>query len=311
MTRVLIQLISRVVLVCGLNVALALGIGRVLPPEPELLFSAAYNLSDLNIYRMNMVRQITAAVTRNPANEFSPVWSPDGQHLVYASDRNGPYTIYISDAAGRDEYRLVESEGNQYNPAWSPDGRQIAYINEEKGYGEIMLYDIASATAQSMTDSSRTHVNPMWSPDGKSITFVSDLDERWNTKIYTVDIVSRVITPILVGSATNPIWSPDGRYLLYISGYEKPNLYIWDNNTQKSDVLYTGEFVSNDTPAWSEDGRSIIFAALTANGNYGLFELPVGDCLQQTVTCAAQLLTPIPAFYRSPSWKPTQTASHQ
>ncbi len=311
MTRVLVQLITRVSLVCIMTVALALGIGRFLALEPELLFSAAYSLSDLNIYRMNMVRHMTAAVTRNPANDFSPAWSPDGQHLAYVSDRNGLYTIYISDAAGHGEYRLIESESNQYNPVWSPDGRQIAYVNEEKGYGEIMLYDMASGTAQSMTDSYRTHVNPVWAPDGKSITFVSDLDERWNTKIYTVDIVSRIITPILVGSATNPIWSPDGRYLLYISGYEKPNLYIWDNNAQKADVLYTGDFVSNDTPAWSEDGHSVLFSAITTYGNYGLYELPVADCLQQAATCMTQLLTPIPAFYRSPSWKPTQASSHQ
>jgi Tol biopolymer transport system component len=306
MTRFLISLISRMSLGCACIVLLVMAFGHILPPEPEILFTASFNLRDLEVYRMSLPRQFTVAVTHNPANDFLPEWSPDGQQIAFVSDRDGNYSIYVTDAEGQNTHRLIESNSNQYNPVWSPDGKSIAYINEVGGYGGVMLYDLATGITQALTDTYRTHVNPAWSPDGKSVTFVSDLDERWNTKIYSVDVASHVVTPILVGSAVNPIWSPDGRYLLYTTGYEKVYLYLWDRILQKASLLYDGNFISNDTPAWSADGRSIIYTAFSTNGNSEIRQLPVADCLAQSPACMPQSLTLFPAFYRQPHWKPVQ-----
>jgi Tol biopolymer transport system component len=126
-----------------------------------------------------------------------------------------------------------------------------------------------------------------------------------------VDVASHIVSPILVGSAVNPVWSPDGHYLLYTTGYERVYLYLWDSTLKKSSMVYDGNFVSNDTPAWSADGRSIIFPAFTTNGNSGIFQLPIAECLAQSSACVPQALTSIPAFYRNPHWKPTQPKSSQ
>lgn len=306
MTRFLLRLMVVVMVSCSGMTAITLLVGYILPAEPELLFSASFDLSDLNIYRLSLQRHMTLTVTHDPNNDFLPDWSPDGQYMAFVSDRDGTYSIYITDAQGHDSQRLVDDSSNQYSPVWSPDGKSIAYVKEEKGYGQLMLYDMATGSTEQLTDSYRTHISPVWSPDGQSITFVSDLDERWNTKIYSLNIETRIISPILVGSATYPIWSPDGRYLLYTSGYEKTNLFLWDNSLRKSDLLYTGSFIDNDTPAWSADGDSIVFSAFTVNGNSGIFQLPVDACLAQSPACVPQELTVIPAFYRNPRWKPVQ-----
>ncbi|MBI1278579.1 MAG: hypothetical protein GC179_10680 [Anaerolineaceae bacterium] len=313
MTRLLLQLVNRIGPGCGLLIVIALTIGRMLPAEPELMFTVSYNLSDLNIYRLSLSRHMSMAVTHHPANDFMPDWSPDGEQVAFVSDRDGHYSIYTANAQGLHSQRLIQTaeDVNQYNPVWSPDGRYIAYIDEQKGYGQIMLYDLTTHTTQQLTDSYRTHVSPVWSPDGQNITFVSDLDERWNTKIYSINIETRIISPILVGSATNPVWSPDGRYLLYISGYEKSNLFLWDNGLGQSTLLYDGDFINSDTPAWSADGRTIVFSAFTTNGNSGIFQIPVDACLARSPECIPQELTDIPAFYRNPRWKPTQSNSSQ
>lgn len=51
MTRILIQLINRIMFICTGIIAITLLVGYSLPTEAELLFTASYNLSDLNIYR--------------------------------------------------------------------------------------------------------------------------------------------------------------------------------------------------------------------------------------------------------------------
>jgi TolB protein len=110
---------------------------------------------------MSLPRQFTVAVTHDLANDFLPDWSPDGQHIAFVSDRDGNYSIYVTDSQGHDTRRLIESNSNQYNPVWSPDSKHIAYIEEEGGYGGVMLYDMATDTTQALTDTYHTHVSPV------------------------------------------------------------------------------------------------------------------------------------------------------
>lgn len=308
MTRFLFRLMLWVVVICGGIVAASVLIGRGLPPEKELLLSASFGLADLNIYRLNLSRQIIRPLTRSmqddPVNDFLPEWSPDGQQVAYVSDRGGSYSIYLTDAQGHNTRRMTRDRSDEYSPAWSPDGRYIVYVNEQNGYPQLMIYDVQTDTTERLTDNYRTHVSPVWSPDGNSITFVSDLDERWNTKIYSLDLASRVITPLRVGSATDPVWSPDGRYLLYIGGIEKVNFYLWDSTTEQSALLYEGSFLTNDTPDWSADSDSIVYAAFVNGSDTHIYQLDIADCLAQPAACTPQPLTFLPAFYRTPRWRP-------
>lgn len=304
MTRYYLRLLCIVTLnFIGITTA-ALIIGSDMPAEDELLVTASFNSGDLNIYRLSLNRRIVRPLTRSPANDFLPAWSPDGTQIAFVSDREGLYSIYIADAQGSHAHRMTDATTNEYNPVWSPDGQQVAYINEESGYPQLMVYNLHTKHAERLTNNYRTHVGPTWSPDGRSITFVSDLDERWNTKIYTLDLPSRTVTPIRVGSATDPIWSPDGRYLLYLGGIEKVNFYLWERTTEQSILLYEGNFITNDTPGWSADSQHIVYAAFLTAGDTGIFELDVEECMAAPATCTPRLLTTVPAFYRTPRWKP-------
>ena len=93
MTRFLLRLMVSLAVICGGLVAITVMVGRGLPPENELLVSASFNLGDLNVYRLNLDRQIirplTSSIEGNPINDFLPEWSPDGQQVAYVSDRDG------------------------------------------------------------------------------------------------------------------------------------------------------------------------------------------------------------------------------
>ena len=308
MIRFWFRLLVLWAVMCSALVGISVLVGRGLPPEPEMLVSASFNLSDLNIYRYSLRRQILRPLTRgsidNPVNDFLPEWSPDGQQIAYVSDRNGTYSIYLADAQGNNTRRMTGDSSNEYAPVWSPDGQQIAYVKERNGYPQLMLYNLTTGNSEQLTDNYRTHMSPVWSPDAASITFVSDLDERWSTKIYSLDLASRVISPLRVGSATDPVWSPDGRYLLYIGGIEKVSFYLWDSTTEQSTLLYEGQFLTNDTPDWSADSTSIIYASFVNGSDTTIYQINIAECLAQPATCTPQPLTYRTGFYRTPRWKP-------
>jgi Tol biopolymer transport system component len=68
------------------------------------------------------------------SNDISAAWSPDGNQIVYVSDRYGDKTkgaklnLYIMDKNGANAHRVFESDGLHLSPNWSPDGERIVFL---------------------------------------------------------------------------------------------------------------------------------------------------------------------------------------
>lgn len=58
-------------------------------------------------------------VARDAANDISPVFSPDGKYLAFASNRSGVYDIYVLDLETQTTYQLTNSIDEDYPSAWS------------------------------------------------------------------------------------------------------------------------------------------------------------------------------------------------
>ncbi len=71
-----------------------------------------------DLFVRDLATQKTARLTCGTGNNEDPRWSPDGRHLVFASDRAGNYDIYEMDADGQNQRRITRG-GNSFNPDWS------------------------------------------------------------------------------------------------------------------------------------------------------------------------------------------------
>jgi TolB protein len=70
-------------------------------------------------------------------NESRPTWSPDGSHVIFQSDRDGPLgntELYSVAADGSDLRRLTTYPGKDDWPTWSPDGTEIAFARGPSPY---------------------------------------------------------------------------------------------------------------------------------------------------------------------------------
>jgi TolB protein len=79
----------------------------------------------------NHDRQLTDSI---PSYNL-PVWSPDGRQIVFAREARGGGLfgargdgVYVINADGSGQRRLVKTPNGVDTPAWSPDGRKIAYV---------------------------------------------------------------------------------------------------------------------------------------------------------------------------------------
>lgn len=156
-------------------------------------------------------------ITTYEGYDCYPSYSPDGQYIVYMSERDGNRDLYIMDLEGNDVARLTEDPANDYEPAWSPDGERIAFVSRRSGKSQIYVMDADGSNVIQLTDSEHLDWRPTWSPDGAWIAF-----ESWregNADIYRMRPDGRDLQQLTFSLSEDghPSFSPDGRYIAFHS----------------------------------------------------------------------------------------------
>jgi TolB protein len=144
-----------------------------LPGKAQIIFVSDRN-GNWEIYLLNA--KGLRNLTRHPALDSDPAWSPDGSKIAFASNRDGRKSdIYVMDADGRNVRRLTRDPAEDCLPSWSPDGRRIAFTSYRDGKGEIYVVDVDGGNLRNLTNyPAANDIEPAWSPDGGKIAFVSD-----------------------------------------------------------------------------------------------------------------------------------------
>lgn len=123
-------------------------------------------------------------LTDDPAPDTNPSWSPDGRRIVFHSERDGNWEIYVLNADGS-QVNLTNNPGNDWHPAWSPNGRRIAFQSARDGNWEIYVLNVEEALRSEgggvtrLTDDPASDCYPTWSSDGRRIAFQSGRDGNW------------------------------------------------------------------------------------------------------------------------------------
>ena len=100
-------------------------------------------------------------------------WSPDGQTIAFNSNRTGRLQIFTMSADGRNQRRLLTSNGDDWLPSWSPDGRHIAFkSNRDGGHAQIYVANGDGTSQRNLTQSPTTYPTDWssgWTPAGKIV----------------------------------------------------------------------------------------------------------------------------------------------
>ena len=102
---------------------------QIAPDGRRLAFSLT-DAANMDVWTYDAARDALTRLTSDPGVNRNPVWTPDGQRLVYASSRGGGARVNLywqrADGSG-DATRLTTSPNTQFPGSWHPSGRVLAF----------------------------------------------------------------------------------------------------------------------------------------------------------------------------------------
>jgi len=256
---------------------------------------------------------------------LAPALSPDGELVVYASQRDGFFVdLWLADArTGEVLDRLVKSsrsadfESLRYQSsaaAFSPDGRYVALAAQSRGRDALYIYDLERRRIRRrLTFPINGINNPSWAPDGHRIVFAG-LDGGLSD-LFVTDLDGNLerLTRDRYADLT-PSWSPDGRRIAFTTDrgpatdmarlrYGNFRVALLEVATGRIELLPGQEEGKNLNPVWAPDGRSLAWVSdRTGVNDLYLFDLEQRELARVTNVLSGIIgtnhLTPVLSWAR-------------
>jgi serine/threonine protein kinase len=178
---------------------------------------------DLWLYEFE--RGTATRFTSNPAVEMSPVWSPDGKEIVFASDRDAVRDLYRKAANNATPEEPLFKSGEPKLPTdWSRDGRFLLFQNAGAKTGQDLFYLAMAGPGAAppkpqvyiQTDSQETAAR--FSPDGRFVAYASDFSGILEVYLQTFPDPKGGRWQVSKGGGQLPHWRGDGKELFYFAG---------------------------------------------------------------------------------------------
>ncbi len=97
-----------------------------------------------DLYRVPSGGGDAVQLTQHAAHDMMPVWSPDGRHIAFASDRHGNFDVYLMPATGGEARRLTVHSAHEYPYSFTPDGEAVVFGAARMDAAENRQYPAAS-----------------------------------------------------------------------------------------------------------------------------------------------------------------------
>ena len=252
--------------------------GRDFDPDLDadgqmLAFASTRNAEHPDIYVKHVDGTAMTQLTSDPADDIQPRFSPDGQRIVFCSNRSGNWDVWVVNRNGTGLTQLTRDRTDEIAPCWHPDGKQIAYtVWARRGQRwEIWTLSVDQPGVRCFL---AYGMFPAWSPDGRHIAFqrARQRGSRWFS-VWTIELVdgeARHPTEVAysdLAACIGPRWSPDAEMIVFCavrpdepgpqgSSREAINADLWvvDVETGLRFKLGDGGHASFN-PTWSPTGR--------------------------------------------------------
>ena len=245
---------------------------------------------NLDLWQMHATGSNFKQLTNDSHPDADPRFSPDGQHIMYTTLRDGFPEVWLMDRDGSHPRRLTE--GSQ--ASWSPDGESIIFVRDDQAF----IRSLRTEHEKRVTPESWQRCGvPTWSPDGKQVAVASRHLENIGIFVFTLDSDQHSQLRTEEPCCT-PQWSADGARMIFqtVQGH----IHELDTASGTEEQLTFGADIQHEG-RYSPDGSLLVFCrAPTSDGPWQLCLVDLDSDDLDTM----QLTTE--GSNRQPDWHPIE-----
>ncbi len=170
-----------------------------------------------DIWTYDLEARTAKRLTFDPALDSLPIWSPDGSRIIFASNRELKFDLYLKDANGAQEEKVIPQDGADRFPTdWSRDGKYVLYERAP----DLWYLRLSDMQPVPLLKASSTLRSPQFSPDSKWVAYSSNESGRW--EIYVTSFPeAHGKWQVSNAGGEQPRWRGDGNELFYLSSDAK------------------------------------------------------------------------------------------
>lgn len=187
--------------------------GRYFLALAVLITGSVWAQDDENDGGLRTPTRLTVGV----GDQFLGQLAPDGNTLIFASNRNIATEIYAQDVEGGRERRLFDEGADVTWPRVSPDGKHLLYISfRDQASGQLCVRELPGAEERRCLEEETSALQAEWI-DASHIALVSRATIQGDLRLSRVTLERKLSSSALLDrNLTSPTLSPDGRWLVYV-----------------------------------------------------------------------------------------------
>ena len=181
--------------------------------------------SNVDIWIHDVKRGTASRFTFDPAEEVTPIWSPDGQKVVYRLVKVTTI-VEMKNLKGTEAEKAIFTSPppaafENIPNSWSPDGTQILCTSETADESTYLgLLSTSGAGIKPFLKGNAHYSNGQFSPDGKWVAYASDESGDWEVYVTTYPQASGK-WQVSRDGGTEPRWRGDGKEMYYLGPHEE------------------------------------------------------------------------------------------
>ena len=210
-----------------------------------------------DVYVVNANGGKALQITTNAAYDGDPIWSPDGQQIAFATDRNGNFDVYLVAAEGGVAQRITTNSATEIPLAFSPDGKEIYF----------------SAQIQKAAE---------------NVQFASG----WITELYKVSTEGGRPEQVVAVPVCSMSFDKDGKSFLYYDRKGSENVWrkhhtssvardvVYYNAKKKTHTILTTNVGEDRDPRYLPGYKDVVFLSERNNGSFNVYKAPASNLEQ-------------------------------
>ncbi len=246
--------------------------------EPDIVYAGPTDDAS-EVFSSNISGLIPQQLTSLEGDVAFPVWSPDGNRVLFVAMNEDSANVMILDTESGESSVALANNGNPAD--WGPRGERILVTKDDANGRGLYLIIVATGAEERIDTGSTSDAYARWGRDGAAVVYESS--RNGNPEIYLTNPDSGETRRLTENSYLDewPSLSRDGSQVAWASGTEEDkNLWVMNvDGSQKRQITESMMF-GDAFPEWSPDGSQIL---LTVREN-GQFMLKLIDLVSGQVT---------------------------